>query len=197
MNENGFSKYFLQAVEYCKVIKFDTKWVLKISPDTITPSCFFKEYVWVVYASNFKVNILEKYRINLYQAYGDYRTLDITRKDAVLSVINNLSKWNAVLDTAKKLKYIGWKGEFGFKEIYLSSIDSMTVFKFIKDITKFHLARNLGFDVAKPDRWMQRIRDQFECLSVKEMCQYLSSKYNMPVKQIDLILWKYASDQGF
>jgi hypothetical protein len=70
----------------------------------------------------------------------------------------------------------------------------MTALKFIKDETKFHLARNLGFDVAKPDRWMKRIAENFECETVGQMCKYLSKKHNMPVKQIDLVLWKFARD---
>ncbi len=193
MKRKQLNEYFEEAVEYVRKIGFKTSWVRKVSPNAISPQHFFKEYVWVVYACNFEVDILEQHRNALYRAYGNYRVLDVTRKDAVLAIIHNIPKWNAVLETARKMQYISWRD---FKEAYLSSIDSMTALKFIKDVTKFHLARNLGFDVAKPDRWMKRIAQRFECESVKQMCQYLSKKHNLQVKEIDLILWKYASDCG-
>ncbi len=193
MKEEGLNDYFRQSVEYVRKIGFDTKWVRTIDPDVIKPQVFFKEYIWVVYACNFEVAILEQRRKNLYQAYGHYRILKEDKKDAVLAVIHNIPKWNAVLDTARKMQLLGWHD---FKDAYLSSINSMTALKFIKDVIKFHLARNLGFDVAKPDRWMTRIADYFDYDSVKQMCQYLSEKYGLPVKEVDLILWKYASEHG-
>jgi hypothetical protein len=83
-----------------------------------------------------------------------------------------------------------------FRKTYLDTIDSMTGLGFIGPKTKYHLARNLGFDVAKPDRWLCRIAEKLGWESVDSMCDYLANKHGLKVKEIDIILWKYVSDLG-
>ncbi|MCL0059925.1 hypothetical protein M1O20_05555 [Dehalococcoidia bacterium] len=191
--EQTLDEYFTAARKYLEEIGYDTKWVYEVSPESISPKYFFEQYIWVVYACNFQVKILEQLEGDLYRAYGDYETFDETRRVAVLGVINNIRKWNAVYNTAIKLQYLGWHD---FKKTYLTGIDSMTALKFIGPVTKFHLARNLGFDKCKPDRHMCRLKESFGYNSVDEMCRYLAKRYGLQVKEIDLILWKYVISEG-
>lgn len=191
--EQTLDEYFKAARKYLEEIGYGTKWVYDVSPESISPQYFFEQYIWVVYACNFEVRILEQLEGDLYRAYGDYETFDETRRVAVLGVINNIRKWNAVYNTAIKLQYLGWHD---FKKTYLAGIESMTALKFIGPVTKFHLARNLGFDKCKPDRHMCRLKESFGYSSVDEMCRYLAKKYGLQVKEIDLILWKYVISQG-
>lgn len=191
--EQGTDRLFSEAQRYCRERDYDTKWVYKVSPDTIAPQEFFEEYIWVVYACNFDVTHLEDLWKPLREAYGKYDSLDRTSRQGVLDVINSERKWNAVYRTALIMQGFGWNE---FRKLCLDEIDSMTSLGFIGPVTKFHLARNLGFDVAKPDRWMCRIANRLGWESVNSMCEYLSKKYSMSMKEIDITLWKYVSDLG-
>lgn len=59
----------------------------------------------------------------------------------------------------------------------------------IGNITKYHLAKNLGVDVAKPDRHLQRIADR-EGLGVQELCEQLARESGDRVATVDVVLWR-------
>lgn len=62
-------------------------------------------------------------------------------------------------------------------------------------ITKFHLAKNLGVDCAKPDVWLERVaRKSRE--SVQELCARLSEESGERVAVVDFVIWK-ACQQGW
>ncbi|MDH0342121.1 hypothetical protein [Chromobacterium haemolyticum] len=55
-------------------------------------------------------------------------------------------------------------------------------------ITKWHAAKNLGADVAKPDRWLVRLANAVG-ETVDELCGRLSRESNDRVATVDLVLW--------
>lgn len=63
----------------------------------------------------------------------------------------------------------------------------------IGGITKYHAAKNLGADVAKPDRWLERIaRDSGE--TVAALCQRLATTSGDRIATVDLVLWCAAAN---
>ena len=59
----------------------------------------------------------------------------------------------------------------------------------IGDITKYHLAKNLGADVAKPDRWLARLAEA-ECTTVEALCSRFAAATGDRVATVDLVLWR-------
>lgn len=62
-------------------------------------------------------------------------------------------------------------------------------------VTKFHLAKNLGVDVAKPDIWLERVAGQ-SGEGVQEMCKRLFLHSGDNVSTVDFVIWK-ACQQGW
>jgi hypothetical protein len=60
-------------------------------------------------------------------------------------------------------------------------------------ITKFHLAKNLGVDVAKPDVHLNRLA-KLEGVTAQELCERLASETGYRAATIDLILWRACAD---
>lgn len=60
-------------------------------------------------------------------------------------------------------------------------------------VTKFHLAKNLGADFAKPDVHLNRLADQ-EGVSAQELCERLAVETGYRTATIDLILWRACAD---
>ncbi len=63
----------------------------------------------------------------------------------------------------------------------------------IGSITKYHLAKNFGIDVAKPDVHLQRLADQHGT-SVEALCADLARKTRLRVATVDVILWRACAE---
>ncbi|WP_171182274.1 hypothetical protein [Ruegeria sp. HKCCD8929] len=64
----------------------------------------------------------------------------------------------------------------------------------IGPITKYHLAKNLGVDCAKPDRWLVRLAEHFQT-DPHALCAKLSEESGDRIATVDLVLWR-AAERG-
>lgn len=64
---------------------------------------------------------------------------------------------------------------------------------FTGQVTKFHLARNLGEDFAKPDVHLNRLAEA-ERTTAQELCDRLARESGYRAATIDLILWRACAD---
>jgi len=63
----------------------------------------------------------------------------------------------------------------------------------IGKITKYHVAKNFGIDVAKPDVHLQRLAD-IEGTTVQKMCKRLSTETKYRTATVDTILWRACAN---
>jgi len=59
----------------------------------------------------------------------------------------------------------------------------------IVKITRYHLAKNLGVDCAKPDRWLVRLA-QADGETVDALCARLAAATGDRVATVDVVLWR-------
>lgn len=59
----------------------------------------------------------------------------------------------------------------------------------IGPITKYHLAKNFGAQVAKPDVHLQRLADREGC-TAQQLCERLAAETGRNVATVDVILWR-------
>jgi hypothetical protein len=59
----------------------------------------------------------------------------------------------------------------------------------IGPITKFHLAKNFGVQVAKPDVHLQRLANAHGC-TAQALCERLARETGLKVATVDVILWR-------
>jgi hypothetical protein len=60
-------------------------------------------------------------------------------------------------------------------------------------VTKYHLAKNLGANVSKPDVHLNRLAEP-ERLTAQELCERLAEETGYRIATIDLILWRACAD---
>ncbi len=60
-------------------------------------------------------------------------------------------------------------------------------------VTKYHLAKNLGANVAKPDVHLNRLAER-EGVTAQELCERLAQETGYRAATIDLILWRACAD---
>jgi hypothetical protein len=63
----------------------------------------------------------------------------------------------------------------------------------IGGITKYHLAKNFGADVAKPDVHLQRLADREGC-TAQQLCERLAAETGLRVAAVDTVLWRACAD---
>ena len=64
---------------------------------------------------------------------------------------------------------------------------------FVGKITKYHAARNLGGDYAKPDVHLNRLADR-EGTTAQTLCERLARRSGYRAGTVDMILWRACAD---
>ena len=66
-------------------------------------------------------------------------------------------------------------------------------FSYIGAITAFHLAKNIGVSIAKPDRHLTRLCNAAGFAQVGELCQCIASFVGDDISKVDTVLWRFAT----
>lgn len=85
-----------------------------------------------------------------------------------------------------------WRDREELLARYLAASDKVAFcgsLPWIGGITKYHLAKNFGAQVAKPDVHLQRLADR-EGVSAQTLCERLASVTGYKVATVDVLLWR-------
>lgn len=142
----------------------------------INAEYFLNEFIFVVLSAGKSnkgvITISKKIRDNNF----DLLVIGHSGKiSAIVEAVNNHEEWFKELKTKKNLEEI---------------LDYLESKPFIGKITKYHLARNLGFDVAKPDVHLQRLTNLFGFESANELCKFISKATGDRIGVVDFVLWR-------
>lgn len=141
---------------------------------------FFYEYVYVVLNAGMKNQVAER----IYSQFIEKGS----------NAIGHPGKREAVEEVEKDLDNIFTKlRSYGEVEDILEYLETLP---WIGPITKYHLARNLGIDVAKPDRHMVRLYESLGFVGVYELCKYISEDVGDRIGTVDVVLWRFCNLKG-
>lgn len=180
--EKRLLDFYQDAKSLCIIRGFgdELKHVASLKFDEQTSGTFLNQYVYVVLNSGISNKAAESMLKRLLDS-GDIETIKHSyKKDAIRSAFRSYENWFKEL---KQIDSVDKKLEF---------LDSLPM---IGAATKYHLARNLGLDVAKPDVHLLRVAQNFNFTDVQEMCQIISRATNERVGLVDVTLWR-ACEQG-
>jgi hypothetical protein len=141
---------------------------------------FRDEAIWVILNSGMKEQIARQ----IWKRIQDARE---TGRD-ISEVFGHTGKVGAI-------KYITANCGKLFSD-YVDASDKIAFLKtipFIGGITCYHLAKNLGHDVVKPDRHLVRIAREHGFENCNVMCDELSRHTGDKVSVIDIVLWRSAN----
>lgn len=152
---------------------------------------FFKQYAFVVLSSG----ISNKAAESMYRTLMETGNISLIRHEGKRKALEQADKnWTGWFDSLKSFNTDGER------------LDYLETLPWIGPVTKYHLARNLGIDVAKPDRHLVRLAEHFglridgvvdpkedDIMSVQEMCGRISDVTGERMGTIDLILWRFST----
>lgn len=193
---------FNEAEEFLRKNGFggEIDWCDKRPPfDNVDDQCFLREYAWVVFNSGMRNSVIQAKWEALRQAFHFFIPSAMVKDPKKIytnarKVFANERKINAVLEMAHYIVRHGFEATMRAK-IQADPLGFLEQFSFIGKITKFHLARNLGFEYIKPDRHMERLAAKYE-MTPAELCNLIHEKTGRRLGAIDVVLWRFMEQKG-
>lgn len=145
------------------------------------PITLASETIWVICNSGMKYEIARKIFKKVMKAIADHKD--------IATVFKNKNKCRAI-----KAAWMFRNTRFTvFNELedpheilmYFESLDGLG------PVTKYHLARNVGIDVCKPDRHLVRIALQYGT-DPHTLCSHIADRTGDRIGVVDLVLWRSA-----
>lgn len=173
----------------------EIEWQASQDPNSFTESQFLREAAWVIYCSGFKEAIVRRYFDYFSLCFCDWISSQEVVDNgelcvaAATRVLANERKHRAIVQIARTVATMSFAK---FKEQLLADpVGLLQTLPFLGPVTSIHLAKNLGFNIAKPDRHLIRLKDKLGYPDVSTMCMDLAQASGDPVNVVDLVLWRY------
>jgi len=140
---------------------------------------FFAQYMWVVLSSGMKNQIARLIETRILKAWHEGKS--------TASAFNHKGKVKAI-DHVRANK-VGYFVEWSRVD---NQLEYLAKLPYIGPITKYHLAKNLGLDVVKPDRHLVRIATEKKT-TPEALCRALADDTGYRISTVDLIIWRSAN----
>jgi hypothetical protein len=196
-------KIFERAQEYSQSkarLRIEAEGQRFARPESFQESDLLREAAWVILCGGFRESVLRKKFDYISLCFCDWESAEAIVNAAPLcrvsamAGIGNARKISAIVEAARQINDFGF---VSFKsEILRDPILSLQKLPFVGPITAWHLAKNLGFDVAKADRHLTRLSRLLGFHDAHELCGTIAKSFGEAINVVDLMLWRYAAD-GF
>ena len=156
------------------------------NPPILSAEEFAFEVIYVILTSGFSQKTAKR-------IFGEICLLIQKRNevspDELFQIFRNINKTNAIAKI--------WNNRQNYREKFYSlktddeKLNFLATLPHIGEITKNHIARNLGISVVKFDVWIQRLGIALYGESEPvELFENLQKETNLPIGYLDAVLWK-------
>ena len=198
----GALQIYDTAVDYARMagLESEVAWQRGACPEELLESTFLREAAWVVLCSGFREAIVRRVFDYVSLCYCDWESAAAISEAgpacvfAASAAFGNTAKLSALVDIAKRIERQGFAAVKA--GILCDPIATLRQFPFIGPVTVWHLAKNLGFDTAKPDRHLVRIAEYYGFDHPHAFCAAIAQASGEPVKVVDLVVWRFLVDHS-
>lgn len=192
--------FFSKACSYVQRagLSAEVAWQREVDFAGFTECQLLREHAWVTLCSGFRESAVRRAFDHVSLCFCDWESAeaivsagDICCATAASSFANRL-KLKGIFSAAKYISEVGFD-EFK-QSVLVDPINQLQKLPFIGPITSWHLAKNLGLDVAKPDRHLIRVSERLGFRSADHLCRELAATTGEQAKVVDLIVWRYIAD---
>jgi hypothetical protein len=198
MKEELELKYrFAKTIVLDEGFQDEILWQSRLCLDDLTESTFLREIAWVILTCGMKESIIRNRFGAISNCFFDWSDAKIIIKNRekcttdALKIFNNSAKISAILNSALVIEKIGF--DKLKQKIKVNPIETLRQFEFIGPVTVYHLAKNIGLPVAKPDRHLLRIAQMEKYQDVQTFCTDLSNISGDSISVVDIVLWRFAT----
>lgn len=175
----------------------ELEWQEELCFDMLTEQKFLNEISWVILASGMNDKVVRKVFPKIKSAMLNFESADLICKrkktcyNKALKIFNHKGKIKAIIFAATYLK----QNSISFikSQILKYGVEFIQTFPYMGTATSCHLAKNLGLNLSKPDRHLNRISEALGFNSSSDLCKKISNVIDEKEAIIDLVLWRYAT----
>jgi hypothetical protein len=156
-----------------------------------------REAAWVILSAGMRESVIRSKFPAISESFLHWRAaLDIVHSaercfDSALQHFGHKPKIRAICNVAELVNNKGFNTVV--EEIEGDPFTALQQFPFIGPITTFHLAKNLGIRVAKPDRHLSRLAECCGYSDTQALCMNIALFTGDPVDVVDVVLWRFAT----
>jgi len=195
----GFiSKYFFaKTIVINEGYSAEISWQSNQRFEALDESTFLKELAWVVLSSGMKERVIRNLFGMISDCFFNWKSAKLIVDnedrcfDESIKYFNNKPKISAIIDSAQKINRTGFSHIK--KMIGENPVETLQEFSYIGPITVYHLAKNIGLPLAKPDRHLTRIANLEGYSDVQKFCDEISRISGDSVPVVDIVLWRFAT----
>lgn len=197
-----------EAVEFYKVAKQlvsstgfegEIRWQALRNLSEFTESDLLREAAWVVLCSGFREAFVRTCFSFISICFCEWESAALICENAdlcratALSGFGNVRKIGAIVDAARYVHETGF--DVYRTAILHDPIPALRCLPYIGEVTAFHLAKNLGANLAKPDRHLSRLAAAQGFYNAQDLCSAIAQATGDPRNVVDLILWRYLEQR--
>jgi hypothetical protein len=163
----------------------------------LSESDFLAQAAWTILAAGFRESVVRKLfpRISLaFLHWTNARAIARRRRiceTAALCVFNHPVKIRAIGAVCVRVAQTGFPSIL--EMIQAQGVTFLQTFPFVGSVTSYHLAKNIGLDLVKPDRHLVRLAKAAGFPSPGKLCQAISNMTGDSAAVVDIVLWCYAT----
>jgi hypothetical protein len=168
------------------------------SPDDVSESELLRELAWVILSAGMAELVIRSKFADISACFLEWKSARSISDRAEECVANALyhfrheRKIRAIAGAANTLS-AAHSFEDIKERILRDPIRELQSFAYIGPITAFHVAKNIGIEVAKPDRHLSRLAHSSGFESVGEFCRTIACFLGEDIRLVDSVLWRFAT----
>lgn len=195
---SALARAYLLAKQRVIAAGFESEiaWQEAVRLDDVDAVTFVREAAWVVLCAGMRESIVRARFERISHAFELWDPGHITRNSRrccrrAREVFNHRRKIDAIVRIANQVVALGM--EQIVEGIECEGPAFLTRFPYIGTVTCFHLAKNLGVQVAKPDRHLERMAAALGYAGASSLCGVISDALDEPIAVVDLVMWRFAT----
>lgn len=164
---------------------------------SVTESEFLGEAAWVILSAGFRESVVRAKFPAISRAFLGWVAASVILRhrkycrERALRIFASRRKISAILGVVETVDWAGF-GEVK-RLLMVDPIRFIRTLPFMGEATSYHLAKNLGVPVVKPDRHLLRVAVATGFGSPGEMCERITAVVGDKPSVVDLVIWRYAT----
>lgn len=176
---------------------WEIKWQNSRRFEAITEQDILRETAWVILCSGFRETAVRSRFDYISLCFCDWesaREISIHCQQCIATALPAFRNERKIRAIARVAEMIDETGFHAFRQSIIDDpIPNLQRLPFIGPVTSWHLAKNLGLDVAKNDRHLARLAKRYGYRDAHGLCEHLARATGYTRSVVDLILWRFAT----
>lgn len=172
-------------------------WQEEVNYEGLTEKLFLQEAGWVILSSGMRESVIRNKFSHISKAFFEWESAEKIVQNRNTCFANSIVHFRHPRKIGSIIEIAFQVTQYGFPrikdKILEDGISYIMSLPYMGPATSYHLAKNIGFDVSKPDRHLRRITKAVGYHSPQQLCSDIAGITGDKVSVIDLVLWRFAT----